>query len=103
MGGLLIASLLAVSPALEVERSGSSLPGTVVSVATGATEAQAADQEACPCMHQILCCWEALRDWWFEHGQWPGRPDGESDEGGDADEVLIQTHPTATGDPTEVD
>lgn len=85
----------------EVSHAGSSLTETVVSAVSGTTIARAADQEACPCWHQILCCFEWLREWWFEHGDWPGAND--QDEGGDADEVIIRTNPNVEGDPTELE
>lgn len=109
LAGLLIAAVVVVTAEraapTEVERPGDSLTETVAAVVTGgATEARANQQEvSCPCFHRIMCCWDALLEWWFEHGHWPG-VDDEADEGGDSDEVLIRTNPSEppNGEPTEV-
>lgn len=100
IAGLLVVQFIVCwEPAPLAEQKQS--PVSALSVVTGTTEVRANDQEACPCHHQLLCCWEALREWWFEHGHWPGV----DDEGGDADEVLIRTNPSEppNGEPTEID
>lgn len=104
LAGLLLAAAVTVtveqqSEPSEVSHAGSRWTETVVSAVSGTTIARAADQASCPCWHQILCCFEWLREWWFEHGEWPGA----DEEGGDADEVLIRTNPNVQGDPTALE